>query len=26
VIENDGDLPALERAAAAVWDALVKRA
>jgi dephospho-CoA kinase len=26
VIENDGDLPALERAASAVWDALVARA
>jgi dephospho-CoA kinase len=26
VIENDGDLPALERAAATVWDALVSRA
>ena len=26
VIENDGDLPALERAAATVWDALVARA
>jgi dephospho-CoA kinase len=26
VIENDGDLPALEGAAATVWDALVKRA
>ena len=26
VIENDGDLPALEQAAATVWDALVARA
>jgi dephospho-CoA kinase len=26
VIENEGDLPALERAASAVWDALVARA
>jgi dephospho-CoA kinase len=26
VIENDGDLPALERAASAVWNALVARA
>jgi dephospho-CoA kinase len=26
VIENDGDLPALERAASAVWDALLARA
>jgi dephospho-CoA kinase len=26
VIENDGDLPALERAASTVWDALVARA
>jgi dephospho-CoA kinase len=26
VIENDGDLPALERAASAVWDALIARA
>jgi dephospho-CoA kinase len=26
VIENDGDLPALERTAATVWDALVARA
>ena len=26
LIENDGDLPALERAASAVWDALVARA
>jgi dephospho-CoA kinase len=26
VIDNDGDLPALERAAALVWQALLKRA